>query len=132
MREESPVGDPMNKATQMGPQVSEEQLNRIKGYSTSRVKKVRRFSPAAARHQLEGRFRRVTSSAHDLLGRQEQDARGPGRDLRPSSLSDQFKDEDDLLKQANDTIYGLSAGIWTRDITRAHRFARDQGRCYLD
>ena len=36
-----------------------------------------------------------------------------------------FKDEDDLIKQANDTIYGLSAGIWTRDITRAHRFAKE-------
>jgi acyl-CoA reductase-like NAD-dependent aldehyde dehydrogenase len=36
-----------------------------------------------------------------------------------------FKDEDDLIKQANDTIYGLSAGIWTKDITRAHRFAKE-------
>jgi acyl-CoA reductase-like NAD-dependent aldehyde dehydrogenase len=36
-----------------------------------------------------------------------------------------FKDEDDLIKQANDTIYGLSAGIWTQDITRAHRFAKE-------
>jgi acyl-CoA reductase-like NAD-dependent aldehyde dehydrogenase len=36
-----------------------------------------------------------------------------------------FKDEEDLLKQANDTIYGLSAGLWTRDITRAHRFAKE-------
>ena len=36
-----------------------------------------------------------------------------------------FSDEEDLVKQANDTIYGLSAGIWTKDITRAHRFARE-------
>ncbi len=36
-----------------------------------------------------------------------------------------FKDEDDLIKQANDTIYGLSAGIWTQNITRAHRFAKE-------
>src|SRR5437667_15099 len=36
-----------------------------------------------------------------------------------------FKDEDDLIKQANATVYGLSAGIWTRDITRAHRFAKE-------
>jgi len=35
-----------------------------------------------------------------------------------------FNDEEDLIKQANDTIYGLSAGLWTRDITRAHRFAK--------
>jgi len=35
-----------------------------------------------------------------------------------------FKDEEDLIKQANQTIYGLSAGIWTRDLVRAHRFAK--------
>jgi acyl-CoA reductase-like NAD-dependent aldehyde dehydrogenase len=35
-----------------------------------------------------------------------------------------FKDDEELIQKANDTIYGLSAGIWTRDITRAHRFAR--------
>ncbi len=35
-----------------------------------------------------------------------------------------FSDMDDLVRQANDTIYGLSAGIWTRDISRAHNLAR--------
>jgi phenylacetaldehyde dehydrogenase len=34
-----------------------------------------------------------------------------------------FKDADDLVKQANDTVYGLAAGIWTRDIQKAHRIA---------
>jgi len=43
---------------------------------------------------------------------------------RPVTAVIPFKDEEDLIKQANETIYGLSAGIWTRDIGRAHRFAR--------
>jgi len=46
------------------------------------------------------------------------------RNLRTSFVRDYLQDDDDLLRQANDTMYGLSAGIWTRDITRAHRFAR--------
>jgi acyl-CoA reductase-like NAD-dependent aldehyde dehydrogenase len=34
-----------------------------------------------------------------------------------------FEDPDDLIRVANDTFYGLAAGIWTRDISKAHRMA---------
>ena len=35
-----------------------------------------------------------------------------------------FKDEHDAILQGNDTTYGLAAGIWTRDVSKAHRVAR--------
>src|SRR5207244_11924723 len=35
-----------------------------------------------------------------------------------------FKDENDAVLQGNDTAYGLAAGIWTRDVSKAHRVAR--------
>ena len=36
-----------------------------------------------------------------------------------------FKDEQDALKQANDTLYGLGAGVWSRDGNRAYRMGRE-------
>jgi phenylacetaldehyde dehydrogenase len=35
-----------------------------------------------------------------------------------------FGDVDDLARQANDTLYGLAAGVWTKDISKAHKVAR--------
>jgi acyl-CoA reductase-like NAD-dependent aldehyde dehydrogenase len=35
-----------------------------------------------------------------------------------------FKDETDAVLQGNDTLYGLAAGVWTRDVQKAHRVAR--------
>jgi phenylacetaldehyde dehydrogenase len=35
-----------------------------------------------------------------------------------------FSDVDDLARQANDTVYGLAAGVWTKDISKAHKLAR--------
>jgi aldehyde dehydrogenase (NAD+)/phenylacetaldehyde dehydrogenase len=35
-----------------------------------------------------------------------------------------FKDEADVVRQANQTVYGLSAGVWTKDVSKAHRISR--------
>jgi acyl-CoA reductase-like NAD-dependent aldehyde dehydrogenase len=35
-----------------------------------------------------------------------------------------FKDEDDAVLQGNETLYGLAAGVWTRDVGKAHKIAR--------
>ena len=120
------VGDPMDKATQMGPQVSEEQLNRIKGYVDIARGEGATVLAGGEPPQLTGGFEKgyffrptIFSEVKNQMRVAQEEIFGPVVSVIT------FKDEDDLIKQANDTIYGLSAGIWTRDITRAHRFAKE-------
>ena len=120
------VGDPMDKSTQMGPQVSEEQLNRIKGYVDIARNEGAAVVTGGTSPQLDGEFQKgyffrptIFADVNNKMRVAQEEIFGPV----VSVIS--FKDEDDLIKQANDTIYGLSAGIWTQDITRAHRFARE-------
>ena len=120
------VGDPMDKATQMGPQVSAEQLARIKGYVDIARGEGATVFTGGGTPELEGNFKNgfffqptVFSDVQNTMRVAQEEIFGPVA----SAIT--FRDEKDLIKQANDTIYGLSAGIWTKDITRAHRFAKE-------
>ena len=120
------VGDPADKATQMGPQVSEEQLNRIKGYVDIARSEGAAVVAGGASPRLEGSLQRGYFFTPTIFDEVKNNMRVAQEEIFGPVVSViTFKDEDDLIKQANDTIYGLSAGIWTRDITRAHRFARE-------
>jgi betaine-aldehyde dehydrogenase len=120
------VGDPMDNSTQMGPQVSEEQLNKIKNYvdiarSEGAMILTGGESPQLEGHLNSGYFFKPTifSNVNNHMRVAQEEIFGPVVSVIT------FKDGDDLIKQANETIYGLSAGIWTRDITRAHKFAKE-------
>jgi acyl-CoA reductase-like NAD-dependent aldehyde dehydrogenase len=120
------VGDPTNKATQMGPQVSAEQLNRIKGYVDIARSEGAAVVAGGASPQLDASFKGGYFFTPTIFDDVKNNMRVAQEEIFGPVVSViTFKDEDDLIKQANDTIYGLSAGIWTRDITRAHRFARE-------
>jgi acyl-CoA reductase-like NAD-dependent aldehyde dehydrogenase len=120
------VGDTSDKATQMGPQVSEEQLNRIKGYVDIARSEGAAVVAGGASPRLEGSLQGGYFFTPTIFDEVKNNARVAQEEtFGPVVSVITFKDEDDLIKQANDTIYGLSAGIWTRDITRAHRFARE-------
>jgi betaine-aldehyde dehydrogenase len=119
------VGDPMNAATQMGPQVSEEQLARIKGYCDIATGEGATVFAGGCSPQLEEKFQKGYFFQPTIFSEVKNSMRVAQEEIfGPVTSVITFKDEDDLVKQANDTIYGLSAGIWTRDITRAHRFAK--------
>src|SRR3989440_12701401 len=120
------VGDPMNKATHMGPQVSRDQLNRIKSYVDVAQKEGATVLAGGECPTLEGAFQNgyffqptIFSEVKNQMRVAQEEIFGPVVSVIA------FQNEEDLIKQANETIYGLSAGIWTRDITRAHRFAKE-------
>ncbi|HEX7957684.1 MAG TPA: aldehyde dehydrogenase family protein, partial [Pyrinomonadaceae bacterium] len=119
------VGDPMDKNTQMGPQVSEEQLNRIKGYVDIAKGEGAQVLSGGCPPQLEGDFQKGFFFQPTIFGDVTNSMRVAQEEIFGPVVSViTFEDEDDLIKQANEVVYGLSAGIWTKDITRAHRFAR--------
>jgi aldehyde dehydrogenase (NAD+) len=120
------VGDPMDKSTQMGPQVSEEQLNRIKGYVEVAREEGATVLTGGQPPQLDAAFQKGYFFSPTIFSEVKNSMRVAQEEIFGPVVSViTFADEDDLIKQANDTIYGLSAGIWTRDITRAHRFAKE-------
>src|SRR5687767_297570 len=120
------VGDPMNKATQMGPQVSAEQLTRIKSYVDIAREEGASVVVGGGSPRLDAQFEKGYFFTPTIFADVRNDMRVAQEEIFGPVVSViTFKDEDDLIRQANDTIYGLSAGIWTRDITRAHRFARE-------
>ena len=119
------VGDPMDKNTQMGPQVSEEQLNRIKGYVDIAKGEGAQVLTGGCPPQLEGDFKNGYFFQPTIFGDVTNSMRVAQEEIFGPVVSViTFENEDDLIKQANEVVYGLSAGLWTKDITRAHRFAK--------
>jgi betaine-aldehyde dehydrogenase len=119
------VGDPTDTSTQMGPQVSEEQLNRIKSYVDIAREEGASVLTGGCPPQLEGDFQKGFFFQPTIFGEVQNTMRVAQEEIfGPVTSVITFNGEEDLLRQANETIYGLSAGIWTKDITRAHRFAK--------
>lgn len=115
------VGDPLDPTTQMGPMVEERHMGRVLGY-----------------------IKQGSSEGATLCTGGNRSAGRVGYFIEPTIFTDvkpdmtiareeifgpvlsvlTFESENEAIRMANDTIFGLAAGVWTRDISQAHRMAR--------
>jgi acyl-CoA reductase-like NAD-dependent aldehyde dehydrogenase len=107
------VGDPEADATEMGPLISAEQREKVSSYTDGTVV-FRGNAPDGPGFWFPCTL--VQATNEDRVARDE--VFGPVAALIP------FEDEDDAVRIANDTPYGLSGSIWTRDGARGLRVAR--------
>jgi acyl-CoA reductase-like NAD-dependent aldehyde dehydrogenase len=114
------AGDPLDPKTMIGPLVSKEQFERVKGYLE--IGKKEGAEPKLGGDARGGKGYFVdptifTNVKNDMrIAREE--IFGPVASVIP------FKDENDAVLQGNDTTYGLAAAVWTNDVSRAHKVAR--------
>jgi len=118
------VGNPLDFATRMGPLVSEEQLRKVERYVQIGQREGARLLCGGGQPkdpELSKGFYHEPTIFADVSNQMQiaqEEIFGPvGSVIR-------FTDEDDAVRIGNDVIYGLAAGIQTRDVKRAHRLAK--------
>jgi aldehyde dehydrogenase len=117
-------GDPLDRETMIGPQVSAAQLEKIEGYVKIGRDEGAEVLIGGQRPGLNGRlsggyyFEPTVLKGHNKMRVFQEEIFGP------VLAATTFRNEDDALEIADDTLYGLGAGVWTRDGSRAFRMGR--------
>lgn len=129
------VGDPMDPETQIGALISEAHLTKVLGHIAAGRAEGGTAVIGGARRSVPGRCEggwfvepTVFVDLRDDMEIVREEIFGPVMSVLP------FDDEDEVVERANDTPYGLAAGVFTKDLARAHRVvARLQaGTCWIN
>jgi aldehyde dehydrogenase (NAD+) len=113
------LGDPFDPQTTQGPLVSEEQYDKVMGYIRSGRDTGATLLTGGHRWGDRGYFIEPTifDEVRDEMKIAREEIFGPVMSVL------RFDDLDEAIERANHTTYGLTAGVWTRDVSKAHRVA---------
>jgi phenylacetaldehyde dehydrogenase len=114
------VGDGFAADTQMGPLVSDEQLRRVSGYLDSGRADGAEVITGGGRIGDRGYFVEPT-----VISKTTPDMKIVREEIfGPVVVAEPFQTLDEIAAVANDSVYGLGAGVWTKDVSKAHAMAK--------
>jgi aldehyde dehydrogenase len=117
-------GNPLDESTQIGPQVSRAQLEKIENYVKVGLEEGAELLIGGKRKVLDGEladgfyFEPTVFKGHNKMRIFQEEIFGPVLAVTT------FRNQAEALEIANDTMYGLGAGVWTRDTSKAFRMGR--------
>jgi aldehyde dehydrogenase (NAD+) len=113
------VGDPFDLTTEQGPQVSQEQMERVMGFIDSGKKDGAKLLTGGKQAGQDGYFVEPTvfTDVKDDMKIAQEEIFGPVMSIM------KFKDADEVVARGNKTNYGLAAAVWTKDVKKAHTIA---------
>jgi len=113
------VGNPFDKKTEQGPQVDQDQFNKVMGYIETGKKENAKLLAGGNRVGDKGYFIEPTvfADVQDNMTIAREEIFGPVMSIL------KFKDVSEVVERANKSVYGLAAAVWTQDITKAHAIA---------
>ena len=113
------VGSPFDTNTEQGPQVDQDQFNKVMSYIDSGKQQKAKLATGGGRVGDKGYFIEPTvfSDVQDDMKIAQEEIFGPVMSIL------KFKDMDEVVERANKNMYGLAAAVWTKDISKAHAIA---------
>ena len=124
------LGDPMDEKTNFGPMVSEKQLKIVEGFIAKGLAQGAKLICGGERLDKPGFWLTpaIFSDVRDEMTIANEEIFGPVMSVL------EFEHEEEVLKRANATEYGLAAGVFTQNLQRAHRVVKalQAGTCYIN